>query len=123
MSNEPWYSAKCVFFHKGLRDEAETPIYEERIVLLRAGSFEQAIERAEEDAGRYAAELDDCEYCGFVDVYHLYDEEVGHGTEVYSLMRASSLGADEYLSAFYDTGAERSGSAEEAEDGEGGTVE
>jgi hypothetical protein len=123
MSNDPWYSAKCIFFHKGLRDESDVPVYEERIVLLKADSFDQAIEQAEEDAVQYASDVEDCEYCGFVDVYHLYDEAVGHGTEIYSLMRSSSLSIEDYLSTFYDTGAERSGPTGEGEDGEEGTVE
>ena len=118
MNNDPWYSAKCIFYHQGLKDESGNPIYEERIVLLRADSFEQAIELAEEDAEQYAADLEDCIYSGFVDVYHLYDGEVGHGSEVYSLMRSSSLGIEDYLSTFYDTGAERSGSTADEEEEE-----
>ncbi|MGH9945143.1 MAG: DUF4288 domain-containing protein [Pyrinomonadaceae bacterium] len=117
MNTEPWYAAKCIFFHQDLPDEQGRPMYEERVVLLKADNFEQAIQLAEEDANQYASDLDGCEYCGYLDVFHLYDDEVGHGTEVYSLIRSSSLGINDYVNTFYDTGTERTGGAAEDEEG------
>ena len=107
MNNEPWYGAKCVFLHTQI-DSCPGQVYEERVILVRAESFDEAILCAERMAEEYSADLDGCSYTGFVDVFHLYDEEIGNGTEVYSLMRTSNLGKDDYLNSFYDTGAERS---------------
>jgi hypothetical protein len=58
-------------------------------------------------AEEYANDLDGCSYTGFINVFHIYGESIGEGTEVYSLMRASSLSKDDYLNSFYDTGTER----------------
>ena len=106
MNDEPWYGAKCIFLHTGI-ESSPAQVYEERVILVRAESLDDAITRAEVMAEEYAHDLDGCSYTGFVDVFHIYDENVGEGTEVYSLMRTSDLGKDEYLNRFYDTGTER----------------
>jgi Domain of unknown function (DUF4288) len=65
MSNESWYSAKCIFLHS---DTGHGPkqMYEERVVLLRANSVDVAIERAEREAEEYCRDLDGCKYLGYV---------------------------------------------------------
>jgi hypothetical protein len=105
-NDEPWYGAKCIFLHTGSESRPEQ-VYEERVILLRAESLDDAVARAEVMAGEYASDLEGCSYLGFVDVFHIFDENVGDGTEVYSLMRASELGRDEYLNRFHDSGTER----------------
>ncbi|WP_254511951.1 DUF4288 domain-containing protein [Anatilimnocola floriformis] len=111
MNDEPWYGAKCIFLHaKGAGRSKQ--FYEERVVLIKAENFDKAVSRAEVMAEEYAKGLDGCAYAGFMNVFHIFDEQIGDGTEVYSLMRKSDLSKDEYLDKFYDTGAERSGGAE-----------
>ena len=106
MSDEPWYGAKCIFLHTGI-ESSPGQVYEERVVLVKAGGFDEAISRAEAMAEEYAKGVGGCSYTGFIDVFHIYDEKIGDGTEIYSLMRTSDLSRDEYLNMFYDTGAER----------------
>src|SRR6266853_2020682 len=106
MSAEPWYAAKCVFRHANVRAEAGTFVYEERVVVVRASSFDDAISKAEAEAKRYSG--NGIEYLGFIDVYHLSVEQLGDRAEIYSLMRSSTLPPAEYLNAFHDTGAEHS---------------
>jgi hypothetical protein len=106
MIDEPWYGAKCIFLHTGI-ESCPGQVYEERVVLVRAGSFDEAISRAEAMAEEYAKDNGGCSYTGFIDVFHVYDEDIGDGAEVYSLMRESDLSKDEYLNRFYDTGTER----------------
>lgn len=106
MNAEPWYSARCIFRH---RASAPLPAsYEERIVLLKADDFDDAVRRAEEDARMYADSLEDVEILLSIDVYHLFVDSVGDATEVFSLIRDSDLGPDEYISRFFQTGSERS---------------
>jgi len=108
MSDEPWYGAKCIFRHDDLKGE-DGHVYEERVVLLKADSFEEAMERAKKEAKDYAQALEGCSYLGFVNVFHIYDKNLGDGTEVYSLMRDSKLGKEKYLTRFFATGKERTG--------------
>jgi hypothetical protein len=94
-----WYSAKCIFRY--LETDARRQMYEERIILLRADSFEAALVKAEREARRYCKNLDDYEYTGFTDVFKLFDETLADKTEIFSSMRASDLSTGEYLERFY----------------------
>ncbi len=98
--SEPWYSVRCLFHHPA------QGLYEERITLWRADSFDHAIEQAELEANEYA-ELLDLRYLGLAQAYHLAEETIASGSEVFSLGRDSDLEADAYIDAFFDTGGER----------------
>jgi hypothetical protein len=108
MSDEPWYGVRCIFAHRGRTDvPSGSELYEERILLVRASSLEEAIERAEAEAARYAQDLGDAEYLGDADAFHVFSSEIGDLTEVFSLMRESDLDAEAYVRAFFQTGRER----------------
>ncbi|MGO9463107.1 MAG: DUF4288 domain-containing protein [Isosphaeraceae bacterium] len=100
---EVWYSARCVF---RLRTSESQTTYEERIVLLRAMSEDDAMRVAEADAVEYAAGVEGCTYSGYVDLFRLFETHVGHRAEVFSLMRSSDLDTQGYLDRFFDTGTE-----------------
>ena len=59
------------------------------------------------EAREYAATIPEAPdtYLGLAQAYRLVDEP-GHGAEVFSLIRRSDLPGDDYLNAFFDTGAE-----------------
>jgi hypothetical protein len=91
-------------------DAAEVPaVYEERITLWRASSFDEAMARAEGEALEYANGIGG-EYLRLAQAYQMYDPPAD-GAEVFSLLRASHLAATEYLDSFFDTGTERQQSA------------
>ncbi|MFC0006490.1 hypothetical protein [Micromonospora siamensis] len=105
-----WYAVRCVF-----RGGDEAPfVYEERLTLWRAGSFDEAIAlaEAEAEAAEYTEDIS-FQYAGLAQAYRLV-EPPGHGTEVYSLMRDSDLPPEEYLTRFFDTGEERQGGSAQA---------
>jgi hypothetical protein len=104
MVDAQWYAVRCIIDHGGT--------YEERITLWRAADAESAVELAEDEVESYAASLGGSEYGGLAQVFALADVP-GHGTEVFSLMRDSELGVNEYLDAFFDTGTERQGLIED----------
>jgi hypothetical protein len=97
---EPWYAAQCIFLHSGTEHDPRQR-YEERITLLRADSFDQAVQRAENEAEEYCRDLDGCKYVGHVNVFHMYDEKLGDGTEIFSSMQKSDLKPKEYLDLHY----------------------
>ncbi|WP_446210011.1 hypothetical protein [Micromonospora sp. IBSANI012] len=98
-----WYAVRCVFHNAA----GEPIVYEERITIWRAGSFDEAIALAEAEAVEYTDGAS-FTYSGLAQAFHLFDEP-GHGAEVYSLMRDSDLPPGEYLTRFFDTGDERQG--------------
>ena len=79
MNREGWYSAQCIFLHAD-KVHGPTEMYEERIVLLRAESMEAAIEQAEKDAEKYCRDVKGCRYIGYVNVFAIYDDEIGDGS-------------------------------------------
>jgi hypothetical protein len=72
--------------------------------------MDEAIERAEHEAARCAAEQTGLgvptEYIGFAQAYLLADD-VADGAEVFSLLRVHAADPRSYLDMFFATGAER----------------
>jgi hypothetical protein len=108
--DEPWYAVRCVIRFPA-PSEDQPAVYEERITLWRAESFDDALERAETDAEEYARGLR-AEYVGLAQAFHLSVESVGDGTEIFSLMRDSVLSPDDYVAQFFENGDEREGFVE-----------
>jgi hypothetical protein len=102
-----WYSVRCVF-RCGWPPKFAGKAYEERITLWRAGSSEEAIERAEAEAAEYASAIGEAPdtYLDFAQAYWLFDEP-GDGAEIFSLVRESNRKPQAYVTRFFDTGKER----------------
>jgi Domain of unknown function (DUF4288) len=100
MSSDSWYGVKCLYRHTAFKN----PVYEERVILVRASDQDAALERAEELSQEYEDEA--CTYIGYALGFEMFDTVLEEGTEVFSLMRTSELSPKEYLDRFYDTGAE-----------------
>jgi hypothetical protein len=100
MSHKIWFSAQCVFLHA---DKGHGPkqMYEERVILLRADNMDAAIKQAENEAKKYSRDLDGCTYLGYVNVFELYDQELGDGAEIFSIMHKSDLKPREYIDIHY----------------------
>jgi hypothetical protein len=98
-----WYGVRCFFRWAGDADH----IFEESVTVWRAASFEEAIGKAEAAALEYA-ETCDGEYLELAQAFFVGEEKlITDGTEVFSLMRNSGLGSDDYLTRFFSTGTER----------------
>lgn len=110
-----WYATRCLVRWPDLDD----PIlwaYEERITLWWASSFDEAIERGEADAQRYAADVE-AEALELVQAFALDGTLApSDGAEVFSLIRTSDLDSDDYVDRFFDTGDERQGEVDDDED-------
>ncbi len=103
-----YYSARCIFQFTHKNSDKYKYNYEERVVLLRANSFDKAIAQAVDEADLYA-DSNEGLYSGLINVYRLYDPvrfKIQRIFEVYSSMRKSNLEMDEYLDRYFDTGDE-----------------
>ncbi len=105
------YTVKCLFKWKRLVNCKKKYMYEERITLWRAKSFEKAIAKAEKEALQYAKAID-AKYLGFAQAYWMCDKHKSSGIEVYSLVRDSNLKSKKYIDRFFDTGYEHTKSVE-----------
>jgi hypothetical protein len=107
-SQEPFYAAKCIFRHNQFAPiDDKKYVYEDRIILIQADSMEDAIAKAEKEAQKYADS--GTEYLEYINVFHLFDYILRHGSEVYSETRSSNLEPEEYINTFHDTGSEHCG--------------
>lgn len=108
-----WFAVRCIFRFGSEGTDAAT--FEERITTWLAGSVEEAVELAEQEALTYADPSDEgigATYIGLAQAFHMSGPP-GHGAEVFSLMRRSGLDDDDYLDKHFDTGTERHRSVEE----------
>jgi hypothetical protein len=102
-----WFGVRCVFTDgRGA--------FEERITVWPAESFDEAVSKAEAEALDYADD-EELQYLDFAQAYVLPDPP-GPGAEVFSLTRNSDLDPEDYLDAFFDTGAEDEASLDELDD-------
>jgi hypothetical protein len=101
--------------HDIVEDDTRKTVFEERIVLLRATSMDDALAQADAEAAAYCATSSTpVVYLGYAMVYQLAsDTTPGDRAEVFSLMRDSSLSPTEYLDRFHDEGHERAQSTSE----------
>ncbi len=97
--DKTWYGIKYL-----VRDE-ENEFYEERTIILKANTSEEALDKGESHANEYckAAGL---EYTGYIENFQLVDDTIGEFTEVYSVMRYSDEPRDSYIENFLKTGDE-----------------
>lgn len=106
MLQSGWYAAKSVVKHRRVENRNEKTVFEERVVLFRASSFEEAAEKAEEEIAKYVGEGQGSWYLGYMDVYRVLAPSIGDGAEVFSMSRESDLCDHDYLDRFHDTGKE-----------------
>lgn len=105
--SEPWFSVRCLFAHRSRVEFGDGNLYEERITLWKSKSWEEAYRLAKVEALAYAKESGS-ELIDTTDSFHLFDNEVGSGSEVWSLMRGSHLAPREYTDTFCCTNRDRS---------------
>ncbi len=91
-----WYAVRHVIEDGGL--------FEERVTLWCTSSDDEAISRAEVEAGEYVATVGG----RALDLFQCYrlSEAPRDGAEIFSLFRRSALPGDAYLYRFFDTGEE-----------------
>lgn len=103
------YSVRSAAEWPAKKDTPNEHIYEERIVLFKATSFDDAIKLAEIENAQY------CKLSGFkpLELYQCFeiDSEPNDHSEVFSLIRRSELNGKQYLDSFFDTTNEQQTSA------------
>jgi hypothetical protein len=90
----------------GLSEDASNHVYEERIVIFLAHSFEEAIDLAERDASDYSLK-NNAKYSGYCNAYKLDTRNFEPGTEVYSVMREVPMLPDDFVTHYYDDGSDK----------------
>jgi len=106
---EYFFSAKCVFRSEFVEDGQPVSVFEERIVFVKGREFDEAFDKAEEEARRYAAnnqsEKRNTTFLACVGVFIVQDP-MEDGVEVFSMLRESNMPSEDYLKAHYRTDTE-----------------
>jgi hypothetical protein len=106
---QTWYSVKGIF-RWYFKDTGETANFEERVVLFRAGSFEEALALATDEARVYCTEDKSANFkiesLGHFRAY-LIDEKPTQGVEVFSRLMDSKLSAPSFLKRYYPSSHEQ----------------
>jgi len=114
MDDEPplerWYGIRCLFDWGKSREPGRenNSVYEERIIVVEANTFEEAIQCAESEAAEYAND-NGVKYMEYALGYFMGTDRIANQTEVFSLLRESELEPEAYIDRFFDTGHERQG--------------
>lgn len=94
--SEPWYAVKMLYKceisgESTSNSQDNTTTYEESIRLVRASSFDDAYERVAKFVSENELEYENqygqkvaWTFFDFIDCFHLFDEEIDEGVEVYS---------------------------------------
>ncbi len=104
---ESWFSIKGLFRHMHPEQPTVQDRYEERIIVLKAESEEQAHERALVLFRKYAHEELGIIFTGHYEMCDLL-EPVRAGREVYWHLRISRLSPEKYIEKYWDDGRPRS---------------
>ena len=96
-----------MFSHPDRAKDIDGTLFEERITLWKSDSFEGAMSKAEEEGKVYAVEAN-CEFLSVSDSFHIFDEEIKEGSELWATMRGSKLSLDLYRGTFCCTPLDRS---------------
>jgi len=102
MADQSWYGVRSVFRSDRTEDGKPRRVFEERVVLFHATSFEEALAKGVAEAKRYAADSLHCTMLDHVVAFHIHGEELGDGDEVWSCMRDADVSDDDFLRRIYE---------------------
>ncbi|HEX7900405.1 MAG TPA: DUF4288 domain-containing protein [Planctomycetota bacterium] len=102
--DKAWFAAKSLHLHRDLAGDRGASCFEERIVLIRAASVDDALKRAEREAARYARGQAAVEFLGYLAVFALSGDAMEEGLEVYSILRSVALSKRDFIRRYYDDG-------------------
>jgi hypothetical protein len=101
MQEQQWYSVRSVFRSDRVADGKPERIFEERVVVFRASSTEEALSKGRVEAQRYAAGETHPTMLDHIVAFALWEEELCEGEEVWSCLRQSCDSDEQYLDRVY----------------------
>lgn len=99
---QDWYSVRSIVKIPASRDGERPELFEERVVMFRAGSPKEALDKGRAEAKKYAEEKMHGKLLSDVLAYCILEEDLPDGCEVWSCFRKLDLTDPEYLARFYE---------------------
>lgn len=101
MPSQPWYSVRSVFRTDRVEKGKRTRLFEERVVIFRAASEQEALAKGEAEARRYAEVDVPRKKLDHLVAFCLWEERLREGEEVWSCLRKSEGSDEEFLDRVY----------------------
>jgi len=99
---QPWFSVRSIFKLPASPDGQRPPLFEERVVIFRAASPEQALEKGQAEAKRYSEGETQPRMLAHIVVFSIWEEELAEGEEVWSCLRRIQISDEEFLDRIYE---------------------
>lgn len=101
MGNPTWYSVHGIFRSDREVEGKSVRTFEERVVLFRALSHEEALEKGRTEACEYCKRWPQSKKLARLVSFSLSEEEISEGEEVWSCLRELDVSDDEFLDQIY----------------------
>ena len=102
--NESWYCVRGLFNWR-FKESGDTALFEERAILIKAKSFDHALDKAENEAIDYCTV--DPESNFFIESMHRFsaheilEKELTNGIELFSKRIQMQISPDQYINRFH----------------------
>ena len=98
---QDWYSVRSIFRHDRIVDGKPERLFEERVVIFRATSTEDALTKGRAEAQRYAEGETHPIMLDHIVAFGLLEEDLCEGEEVWSCLRESDNSDEQFLDRVY----------------------
>lgn len=99
---QQWYSVRSVFKLPESSDGKRPRLFEERVVIFRASSPEEALEKGRAEAKQYSTSDTQPRMLAHIVVFCIWEEELDEGEEVWSCLRQLEIPDEEFLDRVYE---------------------
>jgi hypothetical protein len=99
--SQDWYSVRSIFRSDLTEDGQPRRAFEERVVIFRAASLNEALAKGEAEAKRYASEWPLPKMLDHLVAFSLRTDDLNEGEEVWSTIRDLNLTDADYLQRIY----------------------
>jgi len=96
-----WYSVRSIFRLDRREDIKAEYLFEERVVIFRAASCEEALAKGRSEARRYAEGETHPKMLEHIVAFGLWEEELREGEEVWSCLRQSNESDEQFMDRVY----------------------
>lgn len=101
MKDQQCYSVRSVFRIDRLQEGKPVRFFEERVIIFRASSEQEALAKAEAEARHYVETATQPKMLDHLVAFSLWEDELREGEEVWSCLRQLEISDDEYLDRYY----------------------
>lgn len=102
MEEQQWYSVRSVFRSDRIEDGKPVRTFEERVVVFRAASSEEALAKGRAEAQRYAERETHPTLLDYIVAFGTWEEELREGEEVWCCLRETDISDEEFLHRVYE---------------------